>query len=183
VTNEHRASSNPHRARQHDGDIRSAIAALSLPDEQLWSWYEPRPGWALQKNCVVMAEASAAGLHPILRRGAIADPAAPMDEARLFWPCGGLYLVSSGPDRTRWALWIEGNSRLADRLAKACDASPADGKFVLIDHAVLLQQNIEERFGLDPERLDEAKLRLRTALRAGAVFGWTLYEGGGKDHA
>jgi len=89
------------------GDISACIGQLSLPAPD-WSWYEPRPGYALDDNGAEDPQRNASALHPMLRRGQLSDQV-PMDEARLFWRWGALHLLADDSgSNTRWSLWRAG---------------------------------------------------------------------------
>lgn len=173
---------------EHDGDIAACIAKLDVPAPD-WSWYEPRPGFALNDNGTVIEDRAADRLHPTLRPGALPD-GIPMDEARLFWAWGSLHLLDHAVDHpsgdpTRWALWLRddaANQPLRSALKADNDSGiPID---VNRDSQHIMLRNGQElkRFGLDwPHAwgsVSAANTRRRllvdTVSGADGLVGWTI---------
>ena len=163
----------------HAGNITDCIRALDLPDPER-SWYEPRPGSGLDANGEEIPDLAPALLHPLLKKGCL-DPLHRfgVDECRLFWPRGSLYLIDEGSGATRWSFWAAPESTVgADAEAatnaiedKATDSSTEAG--LSLDVGDLLQLQDRERFGLGKGANTE-KLELRLLRRGGVLIGWTV---------
>ncbi len=161
---------------RHPGDIRDCIAALDLPQPH-HSWYEPRPGSGLDKPGETTERPAPAKLHPLLHPGPLNPPAGiAIDEARLFWPWGSLYLIDEGDGGTRWSFWAEEDK--ADDIVRSMrdtdyaichdTTSSADGDN---PHVLLLQDR--ERFGFG-KAAETGMRHLRLLRQHGQVIGWTL---------
>lgn len=164
---------------RHPGDIRDCIAALDLPQPH-HSWYEPRPGSGLDKPGETTERPAPAKLHPLLHPGPLNPPAGiAIDEARLFWPWGSLYLIDEGDGGTRWSFWafgVNAGSEPPDpdarRAIEATQAQPTPGLTLDPVDALLLQDQ-QRFFGITNTAAIES-FGLNLLRRAGVVIGWTL---------
>jgi hypothetical protein len=161
---------------RYSGNICDCIADLGLPKPDR-SWYEPRPGSGLDEQGKAIPRLAPARLNPLLGEGPLVAPdGIAIDEARLFWTWGSLYLVDEGDGTTRWSLWTdEGKAQtvmpIIEDKAHAICRDPS----VSLDSGnstVLLLQD-RERFGLGGAT-ESASLNLRLLRRHGVVIGWTV---------
>jgi hypothetical protein len=173
------------------GGIRDCLEWLEAP-EPAWSWAEPRPG---------------AG---ILRPGQLADQSVPSDEkalpnpdallgqlfsagefdlpnsialeeARLFWSSGCLYLVEDQPGETRWAFWarkIKGDSafEFAEKLDNRNDIDLVTERVEISQPEYRLPRTDLARFGLRSTDLftQGQTLRILQVFSNDGLLGWTL---------
>lgn len=173
---------------KHAGDIPACIAALGAPTPG-WSWYEPRPGFALNDDGSEREGRRATDLHPTLRPGSLPE-GIPMDEARLFWAWGSLHLLDHANDHgdgepTRWALWLcdDPNNQPLRNALKATNNDGTPLQASRDSQHIMLRNGLElSRFGfIWPDvwgsvsaANTQRRLCVDTVSSADGLVGWTI---------
>ncbi len=169
-------------------DIRACMDKLGLP-APAYSWYEPRPGSALDGEGRQREGLTPSELHPTLRPGPLEAPAGlALDEARLFWSRGSLYLIDEG-ESTRWSFWaVPSDDPATTEALRAIEARCASGDAVCTDAAgagpgissvcdllyqPVLRRRDLERFGIHTKETP-GRIKLLLLRADGALIGWTL---------